>query len=103
MNFLIGYSEGPLDLPSRHDDDRAPCTSKRRAYICALQLSLARAYHSGLVQTWHPEISFSPNTGEQIRKKDIFLSWIPVRRTEQPVPWGCLAKIIIFRSGLPHQ
>ena len=84
VNFLHDYSERPLDLPSWHDEDRPSCTGKRHAHIFALQLSRARSFHSGQAQTGHAEIPFAPNTGEQIREGDIYLSCIPVRRTEPP-------------------
>ena len=56
VNFLHDYSERSIDLPSRNDKDRPSCTGKRRAHIFALQLSRARAFHSGQAQNWHAEI-----------------------------------------------
>ena len=78
VNFLHEYSERPLDLPSQLDKDRPRLTAKRRAHVFTLQLLRARAFHSGLVPTWHAAIPFVQSTGEQLREGDIYLSWIPV-------------------------
>ena len=84
VNVFFDYRGRPLNLLSRHDGKRVLCTEQQRAHTFAVQLSRARAYHSNLTQTWHPEIPFARDTGEQICVEGIFLAWVAVRRTAPP-------------------
>ena len=82
--FLYKYSKRPIDLPSWLDEDRPGLPVKQCAHHFALQLSRARAFHSGLMSTWNATIPFVRSTGEQLRERNIYLSWISVHRTEPP-------------------
>ena len=84
VDFLDDYSARPVDLPSRIDDYRPRLASTQRAHQFALQLSLARAVHSGHTESWNASIPFVRDTGEDLREQGIFLSWVPVLRTDSP-------------------